>query len=261
MVSSDDVSENIERAEKFTNLASEKGAKLVVLPQLFLNPWFAHTIEKENFKFAVSQDSDEVANVREIAKENNVTLVAPIFEVSDDKYYNTALIISPEGELIGKYRKVHVPQLPLWEERSYFTAGSEGFPVFETPVGRLGVLMCWDVFFPEAFRTLALNGAELVAVPTASAYFHSKGKWERAVCASAHANGFFVIRVNRTGKESKNEFYGGSFVAGPDGEFVLEPAGSQEGISLAECDLGVIAAVRNEWVFLKDRRPDQYRIK
>ncbi len=260
MAPDEDKGLNIDKAAKLARLAAvEKGAKIICLPQLFANRWFPATVDKKYFSLAEASDGETITAMRALAKELKTVLIAPIFERDGDKHYNTAFVIGQDGSVLGKYRKVHVPQIPLWEERAYFSPGDLGFPVIETPFARIGVLLCWDVFFPEAFRSLALSGAEVVFVPSASAFYHSRQKWERAVAAAAHANGFFVFRANRVGSEESQEFYGRSFCAGPDGESVVSPAGSFEGVVLAECDLGVIGAVRNEWVFLKDRRPETYK--
>ncbi|MBZ0220358.1 MAG: acyltransferase [Candidatus Methylomirabilis sp.] len=248
---------NISKADMLVELAASEGAKVIALPPLFSSHWFPATIDNRNFALAEKEDGPTVTFLREAAMKHKVVVIGGVFEEDGDKFYNTAIVAGPDG-LIGKYRKVHVPQIPLWEERAYFSPGDLGFPVFETPYGKIGVLICWDVFFPEGWRVLALNGAELVVALTASAFEHSHRKWERAISAAAHANGFFVIRVNRVGKEEKQEFYGRSFSAGPDGEFIEKPSGSSEGIVVSEVDLGVVSEVRNEWVFLRDRRPGEY---
>lgn len=248
---------NISKADMLVELAANEGAKIIALPPLFSSPWFPAAIDNRNFAFAEKEDGPTVSFLKEAAARYEAVIIGGVFEEDGEKYYNTAYVAGPDG-LIGKYRKVHVPQIPLWEERAYFSPGDLGFPVFETPWGRIGVLICWDVFFPEGWRVLALKGAELVVALTASAFEHSHKKWERAISAAAHANGFFVLRVNRVGKEEKQEFYGRSFSAGPDGEFVEKPSGSSEGIVITELDLGAVAEVRSEWVFLKDRRPGEY---
>jgi N-carbamoylputrescine amidase len=250
--------ESLKKAGGLVRLAAKKGVRLICLPQLFTTPWFPHKIDIQAKSFAETEDGPTLCALKELAAEENVVLVAPIFEREGSEHFSTAFIIGQSGEIIGKYRKVHVPQIPLWEERAYFRPGNLGFPVFETPYCRIGVQICWDVFFPEGFRILALKGAEVVFAPTASAFYHSRTKWERAIQAAAHGNGLFIFRVNRVGKEKRQDFYGRSFCAGPDGEFVVKPAGSSEGIIIAELDMGELSAARNEWVFLKDRRPENY---
>lgn len=250
---------NLSKAGELIALAVSEGAKIVCLPQLFNAVWFAHSIDKKNFSLAEKSDGPTITAMREEALKNKCVLIAPIFEEDAGRYFNTAFVIGEDGGIIGKYRKMHVPQIPLWEERSYFSPGDLGFPVFKTPHASIGVQLCWDVFFPEGFRILALKGAQIIFAPTASAFEHSRLRWERAMQAAAHANGVFVFRVNRTGKEEKQEFYGKSFCAGPDGEFIVKPGGSSDGVVIADIDLETMAEVRREWVFLKDRRPEEYK--
>lgn len=250
---------NLSKAALLIDLAVQEGARIVALPQLFNTRWFAHSIDSANFSASEREDGPTVSLMRETAAKRGVVIIAPIFEEENGEYYNTAFVLGVNGEIIGKYRKVHVPQIPLWEERAYFKPGNLGFPVFDTPFGKIGVQLCWDIFFPEGFRSLALKGAEMVFAPTASAFEHSHKKWERAIAAAAHANGMYIFRVNRVGKEEKQEFYGKSFCVRPDGEFVHRPSGSSEGVVLAEMDMTEVARVRNEWVFMKDRRPGEYK--
>lgn len=259
MTASEEKDKNISKAALLVDLAVQEGASLVALPQLFNTRWFAHSIDSRNFSLAEKEDGPSITLLRESAAKRGVVIIAPIFEEDNGEYYNTAFVLGVKGEIIGKYRKVHVPQIPLWEERAYFKPGNLGFPVFDTPFGKVGVQLCWDVFFPEGFRALALKGAEIIFAPTASAFEHSHRKWERAIAAAAHANGVFIFRVNRVGKEDKQEFYGKSFCARPDGELVHRPSGSSVGVVLADADLTDVARARNEWVFLKDRRPGEYK--
>lgn len=259
--SPDGVTATLTHTEELIRLSTDKGAKIVALPQLFALPWFPANIDLENLDLAEEEDGETVSFMRKLSAELNVVIVTPIFEKDKDsgEYFNTAFVTGPEGDILGKYRKMHVPQIPLWEERSYFTPGDLGFNVIETPYGNIGIQLCWDVFFPEGMRILALKGADIVIAPTASAFEHSSGKWERAISASAHANGIFVMRVNRIGTEGEQSFYGRSFCAGPDGEFLVKPAGALEGVIMAECDLNVIGTIRKDWVFMKDRRPESYK--
>lgn len=249
---------NLAKAGMLATVAAGEGAKIIAFPQLFSLPWFPASIDRKNMALAESAETGPTASfLRETAERLGAVLIGSIFEEDGGSYFNTAIVAGPSG-ITGKYRKVHVPQIPLWEERAYFAPGDLGFPVFDTPFGRIGVLLCWDIFFPEGFRILALKGAEMVFALTASAFDHSHGKWERAISAAAHANGFFVFRVNRVGREEKQEFYGKSFCCGPDGEMIDEPSGASEGVIIAEAGLQEVSAVRNEWVFLKDRRPGAY---
>lgn len=249
---------NLRRVSTLVEVAAERDAKIVALPQLFNTPFFPSTIDKANFSYAEEEDGVTITAMRELSKKLSIVLICPIFEKAGENYFNTAFVLGIEGEIIGKYRKVHIPQIPLWEEGSYFETGDLGFPVFDTPYGRIGVQLCWDTFFPEGFRILALNDAQIVFTPTASAFIHSHRKWERALSAAAHSNGLFIFRVNRTGGEGEQEFYGRSFCVKPDGEFVNEPGGGSEGVILTTLDLKEINAVRKDWVFMKDRKPEHY---
>ena len=249
---------NLRRAGGLISIAAMRGAKIVSLPQLFNTGWFPAAIDKANFKFAEAADGPTITAMREEALKHAIVLIAPIFEKDGTDFFNTAFVIGPDGEVLGKYRKVHVPQIPLWEEKSYFSPGDLGFPVFDTPFARIGVQLCWDIFFPEGFRSLALAGAEIVFAPTASAFFHSHRRWDRAISAAAHANGIFIFRVNRVGGAEGQEFYGRSFCARPDGDFTDEPAGSSDGVVLSSLDLSEIGTARSDWVFMKDRRPAEY---
>lgn len=254
-----DTALSVSKACELLRLASSKGAKIVCLPQLFANRWFPARIDKAAFSLAEEEDGFIITTLRELALELGIVIITPIFEKEAKDYYNSAFVLGTHGEIIGKYRKIHVPQLPFWEEKSYFTKGNLGIPVFETPFGKIGTLLCWDVFYPDAFRTLAQGGAQIVFTPTASAYYHSRFKWERAIQASAHINGLFVFRVNRVGREKKQTFYGRSFCTRPDGEFLVTPIGSSEGIVLADLDLNEISSVKNDWAFAKDRSPADYK--
>lgn len=253
-----DKEKNLAKARSLIEVAAGEGARIIGLPQLFNSHWFPASIDEQNFSLAEDGDGATVNMLMEESARHKVCLVGSIFEIDNKVHYNTAFVTGPDGEVIGRYRKVHVPQIPLWEEKTYFSPGDLGFPVFKTPFATIGVQICWDIFFPEGFRILALKGAQMVFAPTASAFIHSRKKWERAIGAAAHANGIFIFRVNRVGKEDAQEFYGGSFCAGPDGEFVGAPSGPSDGVVLAEVDLSEMTEARNEWVFLRDRRPEEY---
>ncbi len=257
--STTDRAENLHRAGRLTGIAAERGASIVCLPQLFNTHWFPATINKEAVGFAESAEGPTITAMRELAERYAIVLIAPIYEKAGTELFNTAFVIGTTGEILGRYRKVHVPQIPLWEERSYFKPGDLGFPVIDTPFAKIGIQLCWDVFFPEGFRSLALDGADIVFAPTASAFFQSHAKWDRAIGAAAHANSIFILRVNRIGGATGQEFYGRSFCVRPDGDLVDAPSGSGEGVVLTTIDLAEIGETRREWVFLKDRRPSLYK--
>jgi N-carbamoylputrescine amidase len=254
----EDKTKNLEKAKRMARIAAERGARLICFAELFSTPWFPADIRAENFSLAEEIPGPTTETMQALARELEAALIVPFFEKSaSGKYFNTALVVDADGEMAGKYRKVHVPQIPLWEERAYFAPGDLGFPVVETRFARVGVQICWDNFFPEGTRILSLKGAQVVFAPTAAA-FASQEKWARAICANAAFNGIYIFRVNRVGKEAKQHFYGKSFCASPEGEMVDEASGVQEGVVLTEMDLAEIERTRRVWTFLRDRRPEAY---
>jgi N-carbamoylputrescine amidase len=254
----EDKERNVEKAVQFTKLAIEKGANLVCFQELFTTHWFPREMNKRYFSLAEKVDGLTIARMQKLAKEYGVVLVCPIFELEKDSFYNSAVVIDAGGEILGTYRKIHVPQIPLWEERYYFTPGNYGFPVFNTKIAPIGVQICWDNFFPEGSRILALKGAKIIFSPTAAA-FASQRKWETVISSNAIANGVYIFRVNRVGSEEKQDFYGRSFCISPEGEFLDKPTGMKDSIALMEIDLKNIDKSRKEWPFFKDRRPEIYQ--
>jgi len=257
MSCSDSPERNLKKAVEMAEYALENGAKVIAFQQLFHLPWFAAETDKEGFSLAEGEDGPAISRMKEIAKKGEAVVVCPIFEKSGDNYYNTAFVIDADGSIAGKYRKVHVPDIPLWQEKYYFAPGDLGFPVIQTRYGRIGVQLCWDVFFPEGFRALALKGAQLIIAPTAAA-FSSSVKWERMVTSAAIANGVYVFRVNRVGGTDRQRFYGKSFLVNPFGEITIEPTGKSDAVVLADVDLDNIEEARGIWGFFKDRRPEHY---
>ena len=250
---------NIEKAIKFTQIAVEKGANIICFQELFTTHWFPKEMNKRNFSLAEKIDGPSIMRMQKLARENEVALVCPIFEMGEENtFFNSAVVIDAGGEILGTYRKVHVPQIPLWEERYYFSPGNRGFPVFKTKFAAIGIQICWDNFFPEGSRILALRGAEIIFSPTAAA-FASQKRWETVISSNAVINGVYILRVNRVGSEEKQDFYGRSFCISPEGELLDKPTGLREGIALVDADLESIDKVRKEWPFLKDRRPEAYK--
>jgi N-carbamoylputrescine amidase len=255
---SEDKQRNIEKALAFCDVAVEKGANILCFPELFTTHWFPKDMNPDVFSLAEESSGAAIQHFRDIASRHEVVVICPIFEKdSEGSYYNSAIVIDAGGAVLGAYRKVHVPQIPLWEEKYYFAAGNRGFPVFDTRFGKIGILICWDNFFPEAARILALKGAQIIFSPTAAA-FASKRRWETMIASHAISNGVFFFRINRVGSEEKQDFYGSSFCVSPDGEFMDKPTGMKESIALVDIDLNTIERVRKEWTFLKDRRPEFY---
>lgn len=249
---------NIEKAVRLVRLAADRGARIICLQELFHTHWFPKDIDEANFELAEPVDGPTLGAMRSIAREKDVVLICPIFERDGPgAFYNSAIVLDAGGNTLGVYRKVHIPQIPLWEEKSYFAPGDKGFPVFPTVYGKVGVQICWDNFFPEGARCLALKGAEIVFAPTAAA-FASQDRWQTMIAANAMANGIFILRVNRVGSEDKQDFYGRSFCVGPEGELLGSPSGIKEGILFADVDLGEIPRYRREYPFFSDRRPKVY---
>ena len=255
---SEEKERNIEKAVKFAQIATEKGANLICFPELFTTHWFPREMNKRYFSLAEKIDGPTITRMQRLAGENKVVLVCPIFEIEEDSFYNSAIVIDANGEILGSYRKIHVPQIPLWEERYYFSSGNHGFPVFRTKFAPIGVQICWDNFFPEGSRILALKGAKILFCPTAAA-FASQRKWETVISSNAVTNGVYIFRVNRVGSEEKQDFYGRSFCISPEGELLDKPTGMKDSIALVEIDLKNIDKTRKEWPFFKDRRPETYQ--
>jgi predicted amidohydrolase len=255
----EDKERNVEKAIQFARIAADKGANVLGFPELFSSPWFPRDMDPENFSLAEGINGPTIRRMQQVAKEKDVALVCPIFEKEEEKsFFNSAVVIDAGGEILGTYRKIHIPQIPLWEEKYYFTAGNLGFPVFKTKFCVLGVQICWDNFFPEGPRILTLKGAQVIFSPTAAA-FASMKRWETVISGNAISNGVFIFRINRVGSEEKQDFYGSSFCVSPEGDLLDRPTGMNEGIALIDIDLKEIDKVRKEWAFLKDRRPEAYR--
>lgn len=252
-----DVDRNLRKAAQFLEAAAGRGARVACFPELFSLPWFPREENEEWFALAEPLDGPFCTRVAKLAEGIGIAVICPFFERADDRYFNSAVVIDARGHHVGHYRKVHVPSIPLWEERFYFSSGDLGFPVWEVEGLKIGVQICWDHFFPEGFRSLALAGAEAVFVPTAAA-FASQQRWLGMAVGHAVANGLFVVRVNRVGREPQQDFYGGSFCVRPDGDLTSEPIGVNEGVLLVECDPSEVERARRSWPFLQDRRPECY---
>ncbi|OGP90923.1 MAG: hypothetical protein A2157_05295 [Deltaproteobacteria bacterium RBG_16_47_11] len=255
---SEEKDRNIEKAVAFATIAIEKGAQMICFQELFNTLWFPREMNRDHFALAETIEGPSIQRMRPLAIEHEVVLICPIFEAAGEScFYNSAVVIDAGGAILGSYHKIHVPQIPLWEERYYFSPGNHGFPVFETKFGTIGVQICWDNFFPEGSRILSLKGAQIIFSPTAAA-FASQKKWETVITGNAISNGVYIFRVNRVGSEEKQDFYGMSFCVSPEGERLGPPAGMKEGIALIDIDLKQIQKVRREWPFFKDRRPEVY---
>lgn len=247
----------LRKAAQYVEAAAAKGVRIVCFAELFAWPWFPVAKGDEAFADAEPLGGPVTSRMAELAAKHGVALVCPFFEKGDDgAYYNSAVVYNASGGVAGVYRKVHVPNLKFWEEKHYFTPGC-AFPVIEVEGVKIGVQICWDNFFPEGFRALALAGAQIVFLPTAAA-FASQERWLAMCVSHAIANGIFVVRVNRVGAEENLDFYGQSFCVRPDGELAIEPLTMNEGMLLADCDLSMVEWARRTWPFFRDRRPDCY---
>lgn len=253
-----DKEKNVENALRTLDAAVSNGARLVCFQELFNLPWFPKDRDDKAFALAEGIDGPTVTTMRKKAKSAGIVLLLPIFETDGANYYNSCVVIDEAGNTAGVYRKIHVPHIPLWEEKIYFSPGDRGFPVFETSCGRIGVQLSWDNLYPEGTRILALKGADIVFAPTACA-FKSQHLWQTVIAGNAIANGIFIMRVNRVGSEEKQDFYGASFCVNPEGELIGGPTGIVDSVLLADVDFEYQKHVRREWPLLKERKPEQYK--
>lgn len=271
-----DTKKNIERlAENITDLA-QRGAELVVLQELHNSLYFCQTEDVNNFDLAEPIPGPSTDFYGELARKLGIVLVTSLFEKrAAGLYHNMAVVIEKDGTIAGKYRKMHIPDDPAYYEKFYFTPGDIGFHPIDTSVGRLGVLVCWDQWYPEAARLMALQGAEMLIYPTAIGYESSdteaeqqrqREAWTTVMRGHAVANGLPVIAVNRVGHESDPseqtggiQFWGSSFVAGPQGELLYRASDNKEESVILNIDLDHSEQVRRWWPFLRDRRIDEYK--
>lgn len=271
MSMSPDKAENVEKAAARAREAAERGAEIVCLPELFATPYFCQTEDAENFDLAEPVPGPTTEAMADVARSAKVTLVVPVFERrAPGVYHNSVLVLNKDGTAAGIYRKMHIPDDPLFYEKFYFTPGDTGFTSFATEGARVGPLICWDQWYPEAARLTALTGAEILVYPTAIGWHPSEksefgaaqlAAWQTIQRAHAIANGVFVVAVNRVGHEGPRdgglEFWGHSFVCDPFGIVLAEASESEETL-VVRCDLGRIEWVRRNWPFLRDRRIDAY---
>jgi len=264
----DDLDRNLARAEAAVRDAASRGAELVCLQELFRTPYFCQREDAGLFDLAESIPGPTTERMSKLAADCGVVLVVPLFERrAAGLYHNSAVVIERDGTQLGLYRKMHIPDDPLFYEKFYFTPGDLGFHCVDTSVGRIGVLICWDQWFPEAARLLALDGAELLFYPTAIGALDGETDAENAAMREswlvvqrghAIANGLFVCAANRVGREGALRFWGSSFVADPQGRLLAQANDSDEQVLVTEIDLARIESQRRGWPFLRDRRIDAY---
>ncbi len=249
--------------------AAAKGAKIIGLQEMFTTKYFCINPDPKNFDLAEPiETGPSVTELAQAAKRLGVVIVAPLFEArGSEVYHNTAAVIDADGTVLGKYRKMHIPQDPGFEEKFYFTPGDLGFRTWKTAHGDIGVLICWDQWYPEAARLTALGGAQILFYPTAIGWLpeekatlgHAQhNAWETVQRGHGVANGCYVAATNRVGTEGRTQFWGQSFVSDPYGEIVARASIEKEEILLADCDLVKQREFRRIWPFFRDRRIDAY---
>jgi N-carbamoylputrescine amidase len=272
MRSSPNPDENLAKAEARIREAAGRGAQIICLQELFRSPYFCREENAERFALAEPIPGPTSEQLCKLAGELKVVVVAPLFERrAAGVYHNTAAVIDADGTLLGVYRKMHIPDDPLYYEKFYFTPGDLGFPNFDTRYGRIAVLVCWDQWYPEGARLASLRGANILLYPTAIGWHPSEKEqegaaqleaWRTIQRAHAIANGVYVAAVNRVGfegpAENGLEFWGSSFVADPFGQILAEASTSEEETLVVECDPQRMEEVRRNWPFLRDRRIDAY---
>lgn len=269
MSCTESVEDNIQKAVRMTREAAKKGANIVCLQELFSSLYFCDIETQENFKYGEAVPGPTTDIFCALAKELDIVIIASLFEKrAKGLYHNTTAVIDAGGRYLGKYRKMHIPDDPGYYEKYYFTPGDLGYKVWETKYGKLGVLICWDQWYPEAARITALKGAEILFYPTAIGWdIEEKDKtinqeqlnaWKTIQKSHAVANGVYVVAVNRVGTEAGQKFWGTSFVANPHGRVLQEASNDQEEVLIQEIDFNVMEYYRTIWPYLRDRRIDSY---
>jgi N-carbamoylputrescine amidase len=270
---SPDPTANLKRNLEMAERAAKQGAQIICTQELFRSQYFCQSEDHENFKLAEPIPGPSTAAFQKIAKKHGVVIIASLFEKrASGVYHNTAVVINADGKLLGIYRKMHIPDDPLYYEKFYFTPGDLGFKAWQTKFGKVGVLVCWDQWYPEGARLTAMQGAEILFYPTAIGW-HPKekardgtkqhGAWELIQRSHAVANGCYVAVPNRVGVEKPVggdgiEFWGQSFVAGTSGEILAKASHNKEEILIVPVDLAEVDVTRTHWPFLRDRRIDAY---
>jgi N-carbamoylputrescine amidase len=266
-----DVNTNLHKAIEQVKVAASKGANIVCLQELFTSLYFCDVEAYENFNLAETIPGKTTDILCEVAKENGVVIIASLFEKrTSGIYHNTTAVIDSDGTYLGKYRKMHIPDDPAYYEKFYFTPGDLGYKNFDTKFGRIGVLICWDQWYPEASRITALMGAEILFYPTAIGWATSQDEatndeqynaWQTIQRSHAVANGVHVVSVNRVGFEQDGlmKFWGGSFVANPFGMLLYKASQDTEATEVIEIDTAKTDSYRTHWPFMRDRRIDSYQ--
>lgn len=263
-----DKSSNVSKTIEKISDAAAKGAQIICLQELFTSLYFCDIEDHDNFLLAEAIPGPSTDVLSKIAKEKNVVIIASLFEKrSSGLYHNTTAVIDADGKYLGKYRKMHIPDDPGFYEKFYFTPGDLGYKVFETKYAKLGVLICWDQWYPEAARITAMMGADILFYPTAIGWAKHQDEntnteqynaWQTIQRSHAVANGVHVVSVNRVGEEGNMKFWGGSFVSNPFGSLLFKASHDHEETIVIEIDLEKSEYYRTHWPFLRDRRIDSY---
>lgn len=270
---SEDKNSNIKKTLMFAEEAVMQGARIICTQELFATQYFCQSEDHKYFELAEPVDGKTVKLFQTFSRKRKVVCIVSLFEKrAPGLYHNSAVVIDADGKIIGIYRKMHIPDDPLYYEKFYFTPGDTGYRTFETAYGKVGVLICWDQWFPEAARLTALQGAQIIFYPTAIGWHPSEKEkygidqanaWETIQRAHAIANGCYIAACNRVGFEAPAggdglEFWGQSFISDPSGRVIAKSSDSQEQILIADINPGLIDITRTHWPFLRDRRIDSY---
>ncbi|WP_028297975.1 carbon-nitrogen hydrolase [Olivibacter sitiensis] len=263
-----DKATNLRKATEEIKLAANKGAQIVCLQELFTSLYFCDEEDYDNFALAEAIPGPSTDTLCAVAKEHGVVIIASLFEKrAQGLYHNTTAVIDADGSYLGKYRKMHIPDDPGFYEKFYFTPGDLGYKVFKTKYATIGVLICWDQWYPEAARLTALKGAEILFYPTAIGWATTQDEttnveqynaWQTIQRSHAVANGIPVVSINRVGQEAGIRFWGGSFISNPFGSLLYKASHDKEETEVTEVDLGQSDYYRSHWPFLRDRRIDSY---
>jgi N-carbamoylputrescine amidase len=269
MAMSENTPDNVAKAEHYVRMAAAGGSRIILIPELFESEYFCKDLEAVHLKRALPlDDNPTITHFQELAKELNVVLPLSVFERAGNSLFNTVVMVDADGSRMGVYRKSHIPDGPGYTEKYFFSPGDTGFRVWDTQHGRVGVGICWDQWFPEAARAMALAGAQCIIYPTAigsepaDPSWDSSRHWQRVMQGHAAANIIPVMAANRVGHEKGSTteitFYGSSFIADYTGEIVAEAGRDTEEVISAEFDVAAIEALRTSWGLFRDRRPDLY---
>ena len=260
---SDDINVNIKTIEKHVRTAAHKGAKLVLTPELFQGHYFCVTQDAANFRRAFSVTTHPaILALQKLAAELRIFLPVSFFEIDHSCYYNSVAMIADTGDVMGVYRKTHIPDGPGYQEKFYFRPGDTGYKVWPTPYGQIGIGICWDQWYPETARGMMLKGADILLYPTAigsepyDATLDTSERWQLVQRGHAVANVVPVAAANRTGTEGSQTYYGSSFIADQAGQLVQKCGKTEEGVLIQSFDIDAIREERAQWGFFRDRRPD-----